>query len=81
MSSTFSPHVVLTGAAMLCLGIIFVFILQFIISWPVHVISKAGSRGRVRVAGSHRPAKPAFCRYRQKKLVLYKCGKPVTMYI
>ena len=48
----------LTGAAMLCF-----------ISRRVSVAGKAGSRRRLSVAGFHGPAKPAFCRYRQGKLV------------
>ena len=34
------------------------------ISRRVSVAGKAGSRRRLSVAGSHGPAKPAFCRYR-----------------
>ena len=33
-------------------------------------VYEAGSHWRVSVAGSHGPAKPAFCRYRQGKLVI-----------
>ena len=47
----------LMGAAMLCF-----------ISRRLSVADKAGSRRHVSVAGSHVPAKPTSCRYRQGKL-------------
>ena len=54
----------LTGAAMLYRRPRF-------ISRRVSVTGEAGCSWRVSVAGSHGPAKPAFCRYRQRKLVIY----------
>ena len=43
-----------------------------VVEYPVctvRVTDKASSRWRVSVAGSHGPAKPVFCRYREGKLV------------
>ena len=51
----------LTGAAMF-------YVCRFI-SRRVSLTGEAGSNRRVSVAGSHGPAKTAFCRYRQGKLV------------
>ena len=48
------------------------------ISRHVRVTGEAGSRRRLRVAGSHGPAKPAFCRNRPGKLVIIIISGIVT---
>ena len=53
-----------------CLVLSDLTLLTGFVSRCVNVAGKAGSRRHASVAGSHGPAKPAFCRYRQGKLVM-----------